>query len=422
MQMATIAEQSRVVVIGAGIVGLMTALEVQRTGRKVLVVEPGEPGGRHAASYGNAGWITNDGIIGMSVPGLWRKVPGYLTDKTGPFVIRWRYLPRLLPWLIRFVLAGSTWKKVERNAVVRYELCRTTMEDHQRVAAEAGVSHLIVQKGQLRLYRDKSEYLSGKRVWDLRRRMGCKFTELDADALHRLEPAVSDRYRFAVLQDGGGHCADLAAYQKAIASLIRQRGGEFMQAKVMGLEIANGRLKAVKTDRGSVECAQAVVAAGIGSKALAAAAGDRVPLESERGYHVVLANPEKPPALPVMPLDGTMGITPMVQGIRLSGQVEMGSPDCPPDWRRADVIASFGARALRTPPGEVLDRWFGERPSIDDGMPVIGPASKCEGLFYGFGHGHSGVTQSTATAKVLAALVNRRKLPFDISRLSVRRF
>ena len=102
------------------------------------------------------------------------------------------------------MLAGSTWEKVERNAVVRYEMCRTTMQDHQRVAAEAGVSHLIVQKGQLRLYRDKSEYLAGKRVWELRRRMGCKFTELEAEALHRLEPSVSDRYRFAILQEGGG--------------------------------------------------------------------------------------------------------------------------------------------------------------------------------------------------------------------------
>ena len=189
MQMAAIAEQSRVVVIGAGIVGLMTALEVQRTGRKVLVVEPGEPGGRHAASYGNAGWITNDGIIGMSVPGLWRKVPGYLTDKTGPFVIRWRYLPRLLPWLVRFLLAGSSWKKVERNAVVRYELCRTAMEDHQRVAAEAGVSHLVVHNGQLRLYRDKSEYLAGKRVWDLRRRRKFKRTFFSQGPPARLPPA-----------------------------------------------------------------------------------------------------------------------------------------------------------------------------------------------------------------------------------------
>lgn len=413
---------SRVVVIGGGIVGLMAALEIQRSGRSVLVVEPGEPGGRQAASYGNAGWISSSSIVGMSVPGLWKKIPGYLIDKSGPFVIRWRYLPRLLPWLVRFLFAGWRWKQIERDAVVRLNLCRGSVEDHQRIAAEAGVSELIERKGQMRMYIDKAHYLANRRVWDLRREMGCNFQELEGDAIRAVEPDISQRYQFAILEQDNAHVTDLRAYQQAIASLVRQRGGEFSKAKVIGLEVESGRLQAVKTDGGAIECRQAVVAAGIGSKAIAAAAGDRVPLESERGYHVVLANPGKPLNLPVMPLDGMMGITPMREGLRLSGQVEMSSPDCPPDWRRADVLSSFAPCVFRSAPGEVVDRWVGERPSIADGLPCIGPASKVEGLFYAFGHAHGGVTLAPSTAKVISALVNGKPAPFDISSLSVRRF
>lgn len=417
-------QHGKVAVIGAGIVGLMAALEIQRTGRQVIVIEPGEPGGRQAASYGNAGWISNYGVMGISAPGLWRKVPGYLMDRSGPFIIRWADLPRLLPWLLQFTWAGRSWKRVERDARVRLHLCRDTVADHKRVAAEVGVSHLIEQKGHLRMYRDRSDYLASHRQWDLYRRLGIKYTELDKNALRQIEPNVSEHYQFAVLFEQGAHATDMKAYQQAIADLIRRRGGEFIRAQVTGLEISRERLKKVKIGATAIECTQAVVTAGIGSKAIAAAAGDRIPLESERGYHVVIADNGGTISRPVMPVDGMMAITPTPQGLRLAGQVELASVDAPPDWRRADILSRFFPRVFRTrvETGQVVDRWMGHRPSTPDGLPCIGPASKCEGLFYGFGHGHSGVAQAPATAKVLAALLDGKQPPFDISALSVRRF
>ncbi|MCA6120209.1 FAD-binding oxidoreductase [Bradyrhizobium sp. WSM 1738] len=417
-------KETKVAVIGAGIVGLMTALEIQRTGRQVVVIDPGEPGGRQAASYGNAGWISTSNIMPLSVPGLWRDVIGYLLDKSGPFVIRWAYLPRLLPWLIRFVWAGRNWKKVNDCAKVRFELCRHSAEDHKNVAAEAGVGHLIEQKGQLYIYRDKSQFLAAASGWDMRRRFGIKVTELGKDDLRKLEPNISARYTCGVLLDDGCHCTDVKAYCEAIAELIRKRGGKFIRARATGFQISDGRLRAVKIGEASIECEQAVVTAGIGSKELAAAAGDRVSLESERGYHVMIADGGRTATRPIMPADGKIGITPMRQGLRIAGQIELASFKAAPDWRRADILHQFASRVFEAPfeSDKVIDRWMGHRPATPDGLPCIGPTRSCGGLFYGFGHGGSGLAQAPATAKLLAALVAGQRPRLDVSPMSVRRF
>ncbi|MDA9481311.1 hypothetical protein XI07_04560 [Bradyrhizobium sp. CCBAU 11445] len=417
-------QEGRIAIIGAGIVGLMTALEIQRTGRQVIVIDPGEPGGRQAASYGNAAWIGPGGIMPISVPGLWRQVPGFLMDKSGPLVIRWASLPSLLPWLLRFVWAGRSWKKVEECAKLRFELCRSSTIDHQKVAAEAGVDHLVEQKGSLNIYRDRSEFLASGFAWDMRRRLGIKFIELDETELQKLEPNISGRYRLGVLIPDQAHITDLKAYCQAIANLIEKRGGEFIRAQATGLAISRGRVRAVKTGGGVIECSQVAITAGIGSRKLAAAAGDRVPLISERGYHVVIADGGHTIIQPILPADAQMCITPTRQGLRIAGQVELATVEATPDWRRAEVLQRWVSRVFRVPPetDEVIDQWMGHRPSTPDGLPCIGAAPSCDGLFYGFGHGHAGLTQAPATAKLLAALVAGQEPPFDISAMAVGRF
>lgn len=416
-------DKSKVAVIGAGIVGLMSALEVQRTGRHVVVIDPGEPGGRQAASYGNGAWIHPGAIMPVSVPGLWLKVLKFLADKSGPFVIRWRYLPRLMPWLLKFIWAGRNWRLVEDCARVRFELCRRAVTDHQSVAAEAGVGHLIEQKGLLFIYRDKSEFLAESREWTMRRRWGVKINELDRAALLKLEPNVSERYQFAA-QVEGAHVTDPNAYCQAIADLIQKRGGEFIHAPATGFQISDGHLEGVKVGDVVIGCDQAIVTAGIGSKKLAAAAGDRVPLESERGYHVVMAGGGNAVTHPMMPSDGKMAITPTRRGLRIAGQVELASVNADPNWDRAEVLRKFGSRVLDLPglDEKAVDQWMGNRPSTPDGLPCISAARSCCGLFYGFGHGHTGLTQAPATAKLLAALIAGKEPELDVSPMSVLRF
>lgn len=424
MNTTSASQNAKVAVIGAGIVGLMTALEIQRGGKQVVVIDPGEPGGRQAASYGNGAWIYPAAIMPVSVPGLWRKVLKYLTDPSGPFVIRWSHLPRLAPWLLKFIWAGRNWQLVEDCAKIRYELCRHTLTDHQSVAAEAGASHLIEHKGLLFIYRDRAEFLAEGREWQWRKQFGVTLTELDRAALQKLEPNLTERYQFGIQVDGG-HCTDLKAYCQAIADLIQKRGGEFVRAPATGFQVSNGQLQGVKLGDKTIACEQAVITAGIGSKPLAADAGDRVPLETERGYHVVMAGGGNAVSHPMMPSDGKMAVTPTRAGLRIAGQVEMASVDAPPNWERAAVLAGFRGRVLDLPPDgddKPIDQWMGHRPSTPDGLPCISAAKDCRGLFYGFGHGHTGLTQSPATGKLLAALIAGKEPHINVAPMSVKRF
>ncbi|QEL24907.1 FAD-binding oxidoreductase [Bosea sp. F3-2] len=400
-----------VAVTGAGVVGLCAALEVQRAGHHVLLIEPGEPGGRQAASYGNATWINPGAIVPISLPGLWRKVPGFLLDRTGPFTVRWRDLPRHAGWLARFVAAGRDWDRIAICARHRYPLCKETVTDHQAYATEAGVGHLIRQQGLVYVYPDRAAFAAERRIWAMRRELGVRFSEIEEAELRRLQPELSPTYRFGARLDGAGQIADPGAYCAALAQLLEARGARRIVARATGFSLDGGRLSAVTTDQGPVACQRAVLAAGIGSAGLARLAGDHVPLISERGYHVVIPEPGVELGAGLMPSDGQMGIVSTPQGLRLAGQVELADPAAAPDWRRAK---RFDAAEI--------DRWMGNRPSTPDGLPCIGFASGSPDIVHAFGHAHTGLTQAPATGKLVAALIDGREPPFDPTPYSARRF
>jgi D-amino-acid dehydrogenase len=415
-----------VAVIGAGIIGLCTALEVQRCGHRVVLIEPEEPGGRQAASYGNGTWLSPASIMPISVPGLWRKVPGFLLDPTGPFVIRWRDLPGLAGWLVRFILAGRSWTQIEACVAARYPLCKDTVTDHAALAQEAGVPELIRREGLIFVYRDRTEFLAEGREWEMRAALGVRFSQIEEDELRRLLPQLGTAYRFGARLDDGGQVADPGAYCRALAELALHRGATRVTARATGFTITSGGLRAVETDHGPVVCYRAVIAAGIGSRDLARQAGDAVPLISERGYHVVIPDPGLELSAGLMPSDGKMGVVSTPQGLRLAGQVELASVSTPPDWRRADILlgfarAMFPALAERFERAEI-DRWMGHRPSTPDGLPCIGAASACRDVLHAFGHAHTGLIQAPATAKLVAALIDGRIPPFDPSPYSAKRF
>src|SRR5215475_5034747 len=179
-----------IVVIGAGIVGATTALELLRDGHRVTIVEPAEPGGPQAASYGNGAWLSPASVVPMSMPGMWKKVPGYLADPLGPLTIRISALPRLMPWLVRFLAAGATVPRVEATARALAPLLRDGPTRHARLAAEAGVAELIRQDGLLYAYPDRRAFEAEALAWRLRRDNGVQWTELSAEQLRSREPAL----------------------------------------------------------------------------------------------------------------------------------------------------------------------------------------------------------------------------------------
>jgi len=414
----------RVAVIGAGIVGLAAALEIQRSGHQVTLIEPDEPGGRQAASHGNGCWLNPGAIMPISLPGLWRKVPGFLLDRAGPFVIRWRDLPRLAGWLLDFVLAGRNWQLVEACARTRFLLCQSAVEEHVALAQEAGVPGLIRREGLMYVYPDRSGFLAEERIWRMRREFGVAFSEVGEAELRATQPDLAERYRFGARLDGGAYVVDPGAYCRALAELLLRRGGTRVSAKATGFDLAGGRLQAVRTGAGMIACDKAVIAAGIGSAALAGQVGDRVPLISERGYNVVIPAPGFDLPCGLMPSDGLMGVVMTPQGLRLAGQVELADVDAPPNWARTDILLGFAPRmfpALKIDETKV-DRWMGHRPSTPDGLPCIGVSSGSADVFHCFGHSHTGLIQAPTSGRLVAALVEGSAPPFDPAPFSAGRF
>lgn len=415
-----------VVVIGAGIVGAASAIELLRDGHRVTIIEPGDPGGEQAASYGNGAWLSPASVVPMSMPGMWKKVPFYLADPLGPLTIRISALPLLLPWLVRFLAAGATVARVEAIARALSPLLKEAPTRHAQLAAEAGVPELIRQDGLLYAYPDRQAFEAEALAWRLRRDNGVQWIELSADELRAREPALDPRYRLGVLVEAGAHCSDPGAYVAALVRRAVAQGATLARSRATGFDVAAGRLRAVMTDHGEVECDRAVIAAGVRSKPLALAVGDPVSLESERGYHVVVADPEAAPRTPVMPSDGKMANTVTSKGLRASGQVELADIDAPPNWKRAQVLLDHLRHTYPGLPRDIpearLSRWMGHRPSTPDGLPVIGPASSCHDVVHAFGHGHVGLAAAPATAMLVADVIGGRPSAISIAPYSATRF
>jgi D-amino-acid dehydrogenase len=415
-----------VVVIGAGIVGAATALELLRDGHQVTIVEPGAPGGEQAASYGNGCWLSPSSVLPMSAPGLWKKVPGFLADPLGPLAMRWRYLPRAWPWLWRFLAAGSTPAKLRRIATALRPLVENCPALHKRLADEAGVGHLIHQSGLLYVFPSRAAFDAERLGWTIRGEQGVRWTELDGDQLRQMEPTLARRYLFGAFVPDGGHCSDPGAYVAALVAHAQALGAKLVAARAIGFAIEGRRLRAVASSTGNIACDRAVIAAGAHSKALAAMVGDRVPLETERGYHAEISNPESAPRLPIMPSDSKAATTTTANGLRIAGQVEIAGLDAAPNWRRAEILRDFVRTVIPGLPADLpperIKFWMGHRPSTPDGLPCMGPATGCPDVVYAFGHGHVGLAAGAISGRLAADLISGKPPVIDPSPYAAARF
>jgi len=398
-----------VVVIGAGIVGACTAVEALREGFRVTILDPAEPGGEQSASYGNGCWLSPMSVIPPAVPGLWKKVPGFLMDPLGPLAIRWSYLPRVAPWLIRYLRAGWTWGQVEEVARALRPLVVDAPALHKALADEAGVGHLIERRGLIYIYPSRADFEAEAKAWEIRHAVGVRWLELGPDELRQREPELDRRYTFGVMVEEGGHCTDPGAYTAALVAHALAQGATHLRARATGFAIEGGRLRAVRTDGAEVAADAAVIAAGAFAKPLAAAAGDRVPLETERGYHAEVADPEVSPRHGLMPSDGKMSIMRTANGLRCAGQVEIAGLDAAPNWKRAEILRDHLLRCFPGLPRDLpvgrVRTWLGHRPSMPDGKPCLGPSRASPDIVHAFGHGHTGLVAGARTGRVVAALL-----------------
>lgn len=410
-------------VVGAGIVGVCTALMLQRRGFKVTMIDPNPPG--EGASFGNAGCFNASSIVPMSMPGMMTSVPKWLLDPMGPLSIRFSYLPKIAPWLIRFLIAGRP-DKVKEQAKALRSLLKTTVPMITSLAEEAGAGHLIRHQGHLTVYRSESEFAKDQGGWELRRQNGVKTRVLDAAALRDFDPNLSHTFTKAILMEENGHTINPQSLVTQLFHRVIANAGEFVSARVVGFETEGAVLKGITTTNGVLAVDAAVIAAGAHSKSLAALLGDNVPLDTERGYHIVIKDPSVTPRIPTTDASGKFIATPMEMGLRVAGTVEFAGLTAAPNWKRAQMLYTHARNLLPgLPPAaskESYTKWMGFRPSIPDSLPVIGRASRIPDVIYAFGHGHVGMTGAPMTATLVSELVAGETTSIDITPFAPTRF
>jgi glycine/D-amino acid oxidase-like deaminating enzyme len=413
----------RVGVIGGGIVGVCAASWLQRDGHSVFLIECDEPG--RGASFGNAGCFNGSSVTPVAMPGVAWNVPRWLFDPLAPLALRWSYLPVLAPWLLRFVRAGTP-EKARAAAGALRPLVGPTLEALQPLIGAAGAGHLVHRLGHLYVYRSGDSLRKDRFAWDLRRENGVEIDEFDADELRQLEPVLSREYVRGVLVRENGHTSDPLRLVQMLVEAFTRSGGELTQTRARGFRLEGRRLAAIQTDSGDLAADAAVICAGAYSKPLAAALGDKVPLESERGYHLMIRDPEASPRIPTADDDGKFVATPMEAGLRFAGTVELAGLEAAPDWRRAQILLEQGRKMLpglaASHPQERISVWMGHRPSLPDSLPVLGPSSATPDVIYAFGHGHVGMTSAPMTGKIVADLVVGRPPSINIAPFSAGRF
>ena len=402
-----------IAVVGAGVVGMSAALYLQRDGHKVSVIDARSPG--TLTSYGNAGGIVTGGVTPTSTSDLWKQIPTMLFDPASPIRLRWRYLPRLAPWLARFLLAGRS-ADVDRSAAALAPILAQANDAHRELAAMAGVHDVLRPAGWLKVYETERGFARSALERRLMSRHGIKFEVLGPDELRQLEPHLAPRFIKGLFQPDAGFASHPWRLVDGYGQFFAQAGGEFLHENVRTLEPREGGSVRVRSERSIRDFDAVVVAAGAWSARLAARLGDRVSLDTERGYHLNL-DPGEAGELrrPVVFPERVFAMAPMQDGIRINSGIELAGLEAPPDFSRIYKVLPHARAALPGLSDRVNREWMGYRPSTPDSVPVIGASPRCPSVVYAFGHGHLGLTLGPATGRLVASVVSGRPAGIDLA-------
>ncbi|WP_052065681.1 NAD(P)/FAD-dependent oxidoreductase [Thalassospira australica] len=411
----------KAVVIGAGIVGVNIALALQDKGYDVTILDRGEPG--MGASFGNAGGIAVSKCAPIAMPGTLMNVPGWLMDPLGPLSVRWSYLPKMLPWLLRFVAASSK-SRVEQIATEIAVLLNRAWEDYDPVIARAGLSDAVFKKeGAIAVYRSEASRRDAEYEIDLNRRNGIKIRDLTKDEVLDLEPGIAPIFSCGVLDEDWGRVLDPYKIVKGIYQHFLDRGGEFKTADVTDFVYRDGKPRAAMTSTGDqITFDVVVVACGAWSKSLAKRLGSPVPLDTERGYNTTVPYHDAKLSRMLICADDGFVLTPLEHGIRVGGAVELGGLVAAPNYERAKALFAKGKEILPKLNAEGGTEWMGFRPSMPDSKPVISKSPRHSNTFFAFGHGHLGLTMAATTGRLISDLVAGNQPPVDMTPYRINRF
>jgi len=410
--------KSSVGVIGAGIQGVCIALNLIKKGFKVTLIDRDDPG-KDSASYGNAGHFSPYASLSMNRPDILIDVPAMLLSSTGPLALKWNYVPKMIPWFMKFI-KNCTKKKMMHTAKYMHQILDLAIPAYDELFQEIDVTGLVESKGIIYFWTEK-DLKSRDMEINIRKELGIEQKLLKPHEIHDLEPHIKKIYHAGVLYPSARHARNPRKILIKLFELFLQKGGKFKKENVETINFSADDKPIVKTNSNLYKFDKATIACGAFSKKLSDQVNEKIPLDTERGYHVHFKGYDHLLSRPVIFLNRGFGITPMEQGLRVVGTVEFGGLKNPLNKKRIINLVN-NAKYLFPELGKHEDEWLGFRPTLPDFLPVIGPSKNHKNLFYSFGHHHLGWTLGAISGKILSGMIAGENTNLNLEPYSSLRF
>jgi len=408
-----------VTVVGAGIVGVCAVAFLQKKGFRVTLVDSGPVG--EGASFGNAGNISPGAVVPYLIPGVLKEAPKWLLDPEGPLRIRPSYFLRALPWFLA-ATKQSTEERALATSRAMHALHRGTFEAYDEITRGTEAAALIERCGQLYVSEHEGLAQGSTLARRMREMAGVKSIAIDADGVREAEPTLAPIYKSGLLLPDNGRVKNPHQLVTILANEATRHGAEIVRGRVTTFRREGDRVQAMVVDGTVTPIERLVIAAGAGSRALAADLGCEVPLEAERGYHITVHDSNVMPRITVTNRDHAFACAPMNVGLRVAGTAEFAGIGAPPNWKRAELLERQAKRMFPALELANVSRWAGDRPSLPDGLPALGAAPGYANVFFAFGNGHFGITGGPVMGKVIAEIVAGTKPGIDVAPYSPNRF
>ena len=408
-------------IIGSGIQGVCTGLQLIKKGIPVTLFDRHDPLSNEyrPASYGNAGHFSPYAVLQFNRPDILNDVPKMLLSSYGPLALKWNYIPKMLNWFL-YYLKNCNQKSMLHTAKYMHQILSLSNDAYEEIFQEIDTTDLVKKNGIIYVWTNKN-MMSRKLEIKVRENLGIEQKLLSQNEILKLEPNLNPVFDAGVIYENAMHAKDPHGILKQIFKLFLKKGGKFIQTNIKSIEQTAIDETIIKSDNDIFKFEKSVIASGAFSKKLTDQLGENIPLDTERGYHVHFKGQENLISRPVIFLDRGFGMTPMNQGLRAVGTVELGGLDNPPSKKRIEYVIRC-ARELLPQLGKHDDEWLGFRPTLPDFLPILGPSLKNKNIIYAFGHQHLGWTLGAITGKIISGLIAGEKTNLDLSPYSSKRF
>ncbi len=409
--------KGRVGIIGAGIQGVCNALFLQKKGYDVTLFDRTDPG-NNSASYGNAGHFSPYASVSLNRPDVLLDVPAMLLSSRGPLALKWNYVPKMIPWFVKFLFNCSK-NKMMHTAKYMHQILDIALPAFDELFEDIDIKGLVEKKGILYIW-DKTNLKSRELEINMRKEIGVEQQVVTPKEIHDLEPNIKQFYHGGVYYNYARHAKNPKKILLKLFDLFLQKGGKFLKLNINDLDFDEEK-PVLRSEAQRFIFDKLVICCGAFSKKLTDKLHENIPLDTERGYHIHFKNSENLISRPVVYQNRGFGMTPMEQGLRVVGTVEFGGINNPLSKSRIKNLV-LNAKDMLDGLSEHTDEWLGFRPTLPDFLPVIGPSKNYKNVFYSFGHHHLGWTLGAISGKIISKMIADEKTNLDLKPYSSERF